>query len=241
MYLLDNKGLFKFIFMDKLQLKPIDLGSNPYSLGRPFAEDIYIEKTFLKFKEKYGIVNAIETGTHIGATFIWLYNNFDNVYTCEIDEKFYQLACKFIFGYENEDDRFHKEIINPPDMGKMVMKNIDTVNFMKEICPTLTGESIFFLDAHWESYCPLLDELSAISEADLKPAVIAIHDFKTDHPTVLGYDTYNEQEYDLDWIKPSIDRIYGANWSFEYNTPEEAKGTSRGIIYIKREDDQHIN
>lgn len=227
--------------MRKLQLSPIDLGSTTYVLGKPFAEDTYIEKAFLKFKEKYGIVNAIETGTHIGATFIWLYNNFDNVYTCEIEEKYYQMACSFIFGRESEDDYFEKEIINPPSLGKMVIKNVDTVNFIKEICSKLTGESIFFLDAHWQSYCPLLDELKAISEANLKPAVIAIHDFKTDHPTALGYDTYNDQPYDLDWIKPSIDRIYGANWSFEYNTPEEAKGASRGIIYIKREDDQDIN
>ena len=220
--------------MKKLELSPIDLGSNQYFLGKPFAEDVYIEKAFLKFKEKYGIVNAIETGTHIGATFIWLYNNFDNVYTCEIDENFYQTACAFIFGRTNEEERFEKEIVNPPSLGKIVMKNIDTVDFMKEICPKLTGESIFFLDAHWESYCPLLDELKAISEAGLKPAVIAIHDFKTDHPTVLGFDTYNDQEYDLDWIKPSIDSIYGDNWSFEYNTPEDATGALRGIIYIKR-------
>ena len=219
----------------------MDLGSNPYVLGKPFAEDIYIEKAFSKFKEKYGIVNAIETGTHIGATFIWLYNNFDNVYTCEIDEKFYQLACSFIFGREREDDYFENEIVNPPGLGKIVMKNIDTVDFMKEICPKLRGESIFFLDAHWESYCPLLDELKAISEAKLKPAVIAIHDFKTDHPAVLGYDTYNDQEYVLDWIKPSIDCIYGDNWSFEYNTPEAAAGALRGVIYIKREADQNIN
>lgn len=227
--------------MKKLELSAIDLGSTQYLLGKPFAEDTYIEKAFLKFKEKYGIVNAIETGTHIGATFIWLYNNFDNVYTCEIEETYYQIACSLIFGREHENEIFYKEIINPPEMGEMVIKNIDTVNFIKEICPKLTGESIFFLDAHWQSYCPLLDELKAISETNIKPAVIAIHDFKTDHPDILGYDTYNNQPYNLDWIKPSIDNIYGDNWSFEYNTPEEATGALRGIIYIKREVDQNIN
>lgn len=216
----------------------MDLGSHPYVLGKPFAEDTYIEKAFLKFKKKYGIVNAIETGTHVGATFIWLYNNFDNVYTCEIKEEYYQIACSLIFGRISEDEHFENEIVNPPSLGKMMMKNIDSVDFMKEICPKLTGESIFFLDAHWKSHCPLLDELKAISEANLKPAVIAIHDFKTDHPDVLGYDVYNGRSYDLDWIKPSIDRIYGANWSFEYNAPEEATGALRGIIYIKREDGQ---
>lgn len=211
---------------------------NKYILGKPFAGDIYIEKTFLRLKKQYNIVNAIETGTHIGATFIWLYNNFDKVYTCEIDKDYYQISCALIFGHQNEGNEFPIEIVNPPNKGEMVMKNVDSITFIREVCPILIEESIFFLDAHWYSYCPLLDELKAISEADLKPAVIAIHDFKTDYPAVLGYDVYNDQPYDLAWIKPSIDSIYGSAWSFEYNTPKTATGALRGIVYIKREVNQ---
>jgi SAM-dependent methyltransferase len=218
------------ITFQKQQENPI----TSYILGKPFTGDIYIEKAFLKLKKQYNIVNVIETGTRIGATFAWLYNHFDHVYTCEIDEKYYQIACALIFGSHTNANNFPQEIVNPPNMGEMVMKNMDTVTFLKEVCTNLNGESIFFLNAHCLNNSPLLDELKAISDAKLKPAVIVIPDFKTDHPAILGFNTYDNLACDLPWIKPSIDSIYGADWSFSYNTPKAATGALRGIIYIER-------
>ncbi|MDB5122407.1 MAG: hypothetical protein JWP94_536 [Mucilaginibacter sp.] len=203
-----------------------------YVLASPFAGDTFIAEAFLKFKEDYNIVNAIETGTHIGSTFEWLYDNFDKVYTCELDKTFFQIACKLLFRKYDDSYQFPESIIDPPDMGEMIMKNGDSVSFINEIAPILTGESLFFLDAHWNSYCPLLDELAAIASAHIKPAVIAIHDFKTRHPEILGYDCYNGQPYDLDWITPSINLIYGNDWHYEYNTPQKTTGAMRGIVYI---------
>ena len=69
-------------------------------------------------------------------------------------------------------------------------------------------DTIFFLDAHWNDYLPLLEELEAINRFDLHP-VIAIHDFK--EPTgQLGYDSYNGHDICLSYIKEKLDAIYRA-------------------------------
>jgi hypothetical protein len=116
----------------------------------------------------------------------------------------------------------------------LLICNQDSVLFINEIIPALEGESMFFLDAHWYDWCPLEDELLAIASHGLKPAVIAIHDFKTDHPELLGYDIYKGRPFELEWVTPLLDRIYGPDWTYEYNVPESTAGARRGIIYIKR-------
>ena len=215
----------------------LSLKSNPMQL--PFAGDIFINERFLSLKKKYNIVNAIETGTYIGATFIWLYNNFDNIYSCELNPTYYQIACKIIFGQTRNSihENYPSLMNNPEEMGTLVIANQGSIDFINHIAPSLIGESLFFLDAHWYDYCPLQDELLAIANQGLKPAVIAIHDFKTDHPDELGYDIYKSQPLELEWILPHIKKIYGNNWSYEYNIPDKSVGAMRGIIYIKRKDD----
>jgi len=88
---------------------------------------------------------------------------------------------------------------------------------------------LFFLDAHWDDYCPLLDELKLIADNNLEP-VIAIHDFKVPDCPLLGFDSYKGQDYDFDWIKPSIEKIYPDGYVVEYNN--EAEGAKRGVIFI---------
>src|SRR5690606_9109664 len=65
----------------------------------------------------------------------------------------------------------------------------------------------FFLDAHWEDFNPLLDELSIIAKYGFKP-IIAIHDFKVPGRPELGFDTYKDIIYEWDWIKDSIEEIF---------------------------------
>ena len=96
------------------------------------------------------------------------------------------------------------------------------MEFIRSIADTLEGETIFFLDAHWYCRCPLLEELEAIASHGLQPAVIAIHDFKTDHPDELGFDFCTGQPFTLDWSRPSVEKIYGDDWSHEYNVPSRA-------------------
>jgi hypothetical protein len=102
---------------------------------------------------------------------------------------------------------------------------------MPEILKNYLGDNyLFFCDSHWGPNNPLLEELKIIKAAGHKPHII-IHDFKVPGHPELGYDTYNGQDYEFDWIKAGIEEIYGTDgYGIKYNS--DAIGAKRGIIYI---------
>ncbi len=62
--------------------------------------------------------------------------------------------------------------------------------------------TLFFLDAHWGEYWPLLDELKEIVK--LGKAIIVIDDFKVPNHTELGYDSYGGNENSLEYIEKTL-------------------------------------
>lgn len=96
----------------------------------------------------------------------------------------------------------------------------------------VNNNTLFFLDAHWGSHCPLKDELKVIAKHGLRP-VIAIHDFYVPGEHGLAFDSYNGQALTFDWLGPVFDEIYGANgYHYYYNSEAESTEIKVGIIYI---------
>jgi hypothetical protein len=190
-----------------------------------FNGDHFIAGEFLRLRDKYKLTAAVETGSYEGDTTLWLARHFAKVATCELAPD------KFSFC----QDRFAREKLSvslyPGSSDKLLPAIIADL--------ALGHDTMFFLDAHTsgfvEGYCPLIQELRAIATAKLRP-VIAIHDFQ--EPTrTLGWDTYNGQDYTLEWIAPHLDVIYGAGrWSHYHNTPDRAAGARRGIVYVEPAD-----
>jgi len=181
-----------------------------------FNGDTFVNEEFLSLKEKYNIKYAIETGSCFYSTTEWLGENFDFVYTCEINYDFAK------FGE-------HK-ILNKTNVTSVIG---DSVEFIKFLRLPKEGRALFFLDAHWGDVCPLLDELTAISEKQTDtPPVIVIHDFYTGNEE-LGYDSYHAQPFTFEWIEPYINKIaenFGCEYTYYFN--EKAIGAKRGVIYI---------
>jgi hypothetical protein len=189
-----------------------------------FNDDTFIPQEFLKLKDKFLIKNAVETGTCEGETTKWLANNFDNVFTIEINTDFLAKAknncanltnINFLFG---DSSILIKDVIN-------IVKNERT---------------IFFLDAHWGDYCPTAVELIEIKNMNIKP-IIVIHDFYVpgkSHPEGMhnighpgwGWDYYPNFKYNWESIEKYIIDIYGTDYEYYYN--EEVNGMRRGCIYI---------
>jgi len=96
------------------------------------------------------------------------------------------------------------------------------------LIPSLERPLFFYLDAHWEKYWPLLDELQVIADNGVQP-IIVIHDFFVPGSN-LGFDKYDGQRLDFEYIEPSLQKIYGNNFTYEYN--RYATGARRGIIYV---------
>lgn len=186
-----------------------------YEQNRKGFEGDTILKEFVEniIKEN-GIKKVLEGGTYLGSTTKLFSEMVDRVDTIEIRKDYYDTAEEYLKDYKN-----------------IILFHGSTLDIMPELLKKYADDKyLFFCDSHWGSHNPLLEELGIIANAGHKPYII-IHDFKVDNHPELGYDSYNGQDYEWDWIKESIENIYGKNgYKKEYNS--EAAGAKRGIIFV---------
>lgn len=175
-----------------------------------FNDDHFLEKKFIEIRDTHNIKTVIETGTFYANTTKWLAANFEQVYTCEIDAKTYEVAKKELQGLDNVTHAL-----------------ADSRQFLKDVLPKMDEQFIIFLDAHWFEN-PLREEIELLAQFEKKPILI-IHDFKVPGKP-FGYDTYPGITYDFAYILPSIEKVYGDKFKYEYNT--QATGAKRGCIFI---------
>lgn len=185
---------------------------------QPFAGDVSVCETVAELARKHRIASIIETGTYHGATTRFLAGLGVPVLTVESDRENFAQACVNLADVRNAT----------PVLGSSAVLLPDLIEHSKR--PIL-----FFLDAHWGKSWPLLDELAMISlEHGTERSVIVIHDFKVPG-TDLGYDTYDGQDLDLEYVEDAINAIYCRHrkgWSVSYNAPQTAQGLRRGVAYF---------
>lgn len=184
-----------------------------------FEGDTIARDKFKSIVTENKIHTIVETGTYRAATTLHFAEWAKQVHTVEVDKENFEYSKNILEGKENVKLHFgSSEKIMTSILGSMNLKS------------TKKNNVLFFLDAHWNAFNPLLDELKTIAIYGLKP-IIAIHDFKVPGHPELGFDTYGKIIYEWDWIKSSIEKIYGIDgYITEYNS--EATGAKRGIIYI---------
>ena len=184
----------------------------------PFNGDTFVCKEFLKLKEKFNLNVAVETGSCLYSTSKWLGENFPNVYTIELSEEYSKHGIHKVAGMLNVHTYLG-----------------DSVQNLQRLTDVLTQDdrAIFFLDAHWGENCPLLQELDVLTKIKTNlPPLIAIHDFFTGDEK-LGWDEYNGQRFDYQWIEPKVKALesaFNCSYSHYYNT--EAENGMRGVIYL---------
>lgn len=184
-----------------------------------FEGDTIMRNRIAEIIKEKNLNRVIETGTFLGGTTKIFADMVAKVDTIELSDEYFAKATNYLNGIDNVT--MHKGSSE---------KVLDAI--LSEVNPkSPTKNNIFcFLDAHFNEYNPLLDELAVIAKHKLKP-VIAIHDFKVPNRPDLGFDVYENIIYQWNWIEESIERIYGAGkYVVEYNS--EATGAKRGIIYI---------
>jgi hypothetical protein len=181
----------------------------------PFNGDTHLCEWVKDLATKHKMEYAIELGTCLGGTTIFLAEQFETVATAEINVDFAKIA----------HDRFaHYGVKN------IELYVMDSRKALPEMLKT-NKLCLVWLDSHWGSDNPLLDELAIIAASGIKP-VLMIHDFKVpDHPE-LGFDSYGGQDYEWSWIEKSIEAIYGVDgYTKTYNS--EAVGAMRGVVVIE--------
>jgi predicted O-methyltransferase YrrM len=141
------------------------------------------------------IGSVVETGTYLGATTGWVASEHPTlpVYTCEIDPEFLGRARRRLWRLRNvrsthaSSERFVHRLL---EGGRLM------------------GIPLFFLDAHWQRYWPLRDELGVLAVSG-KPAVIVIDDFRVPDRPEFGFDTWEtedgKQVCDFDLVAECLD------------------------------------
>ena len=176
--------------------------------------DTFACKEFLNLKEKFNIETAVELGSCVMGTTKWLGENFQNVLTVEISERFRNIGLERIKGLKNISSYLG-----------------DSVKMLPTMLSLCNNRTLIFIDSHWQTL-PLFDELKIIKASGLIPC-IAVHDcFVPDEPA-LGYDTCEGVSISYANMKPYLDDIYGDDgYVYHYNSDAESTEVKRGIIYI---------
>jgi predicted O-methyltransferase YrrM len=187
-------------------------------MTRGAIEDKFAYEELKKLINKYGITKIIETGTYHGWSTKKLSEFGIPVFSIEVSQENYNIAKKNI-----------------------LESNIENVNLIlgssSEILNEILHEGeenvLLFLDAHWHNYWPIHDELIVCINKKIKPIII-IHDFfvpdNIGNPK-FGFDRYNQQNLDFDYIKEYINKIYDED-GFNYHYTDQIDCVDSGLIYI---------
>jgi hypothetical protein len=166
----------------------------------PFNSDKIVEKEIIKLKELFNIKAVVETGTYFGVTTKFFCENFDLVYGIELNDN-----------YANKT----RDLCRDHNNLNLVIDS--SVNFLNNELKSL-GEKfetiLFYLDAHWDDYWPLIDEIKAISKNYYDKAIIVIDDFYVPNRN-FQYDTYHNQICNYDYIVNDLNNCY-SDYSYYY-------------------------
>jgi len=204
--------------MDHVELKPYPFPAGmaiprlmPYQ-EYPWNGDGYLAAEVLRLKHAHNIMSAIETGTCLGSTTLWLHEHFANVDTAEINMDYAAIAIER-FNMLPKGHGLTTHVMESPEMLRSV------------------SAGLYFLDAHWLEHCPLLNELVAIANAEVRPCII-IHDFQVPG-TKFGFDRMSDgHPFNLDLITSYLDDIYEEG-GWEHTYPTKVEGANRGWISVE--------
>jgi predicted O-methyltransferase YrrM len=181
-----------------------------------FNNDSVVSDTVVKLVKDLNIDCIIETGTFRGTTTAFLSETFPNIdiYTIEVDYNMYIQAEANLKPYTNI---------------KLLYGSSEKV--LEALLPQLKDKRIlFYLDAHWEEYWPLLDEFEAIRKTAKDNCCIVIDDFKVPFRQ-FQHDTYEQQPLDIDYIEEKMNEVYTTPFYF-FNDRSTRQPRAVGKIYI---------
>jgi hypothetical protein len=206
-YIIDfgSKEFNNQFYQDKISEIPFN--SNPFNCA------IEMSVFFQYLKNVLHIDTVFETGTLVGHTSRYFGSLFKTVHTVEISKEYYLKAKDFLSSFSNVNVHFG----NSPDV-------------LRQILPSLKDRSIvFYLDAHWEDYWPLLDELDEISKTHRDNCIIVIDDIMVPGRQDIKFDSYNGIGCSYEYVKSKLDLIFSL-YSIHYLIPKDLQYRAKLVI-----------
>jgi predicted O-methyltransferase YrrM len=193
----------------------------------PFHNDTKLQQLILSSIRFFNVQTFLETGTFRGDSTIWLSEEMPdlNIVSVELEQFFYKHALKRVSRLQNQN---RIRLINKDS--SIAVKECFKTGILKE--PTM-----FWLDAHWNEYWPLVDEITEIVRS-ARSSIILIDDFKVPFNPELEYDSYGGTENSIEYIGSFLgdsiardrDLLY-PNYSFQ-NSKSTTKLKQRGYVAI---------
>jgi hypothetical protein len=162
----------------------------------------------------------VETGTHTGQTIFKMEEYFDNLFTVECSEYY----------YNHTKEEYSGNKIN------FILGDSSVV--FGTLLPTIEDKCIFFLDGHYSSGptgrgnkdCPLLEEITHIANLFKNDAIIIIDDYRL-------FGLSEETGCAEDWSEISKDKILdilSSRINKSYHLDSEVAKDDRLVIHINR-------
>lgn len=161
-----------------------------------FNSDSKVCEEIIKLRDLFKIKCVVETGSYEGNTTRFLGENFEKVLSVEITDHFLEISKKKCHDLKNVQ----------------IFKNSSQI-FLSEILPSIEKEFktiMFYLDAHWENYWPLQDEILEISKNLKNRAIIIIDDFYVPNRN-FQFDSYHDTKCDFSFVENEINLCYDEN------------------------------
>jgi predicted O-methyltransferase YrrM len=175
-------------------------------------DDTYLKEKIQEIIKNYNINTIIETGINNGDSTIEFSKMVEKVIGIDIMESCIHTTYEKLEKHSIQNVELY--IGNSPEILSKIIPSIDVDN------------TIFFFDAHWYDYWPIIDEIEKIPK---NKGIIIVHDFFVPNNTDLGYDVYKNIKFDYEYIKNALN-----DWSpthrVEYNS--KANGSCRGVGFI---------
>lgn len=180
------------------------------------------------------ITSFVETGTYMGDSTAYVASRWNNlqIFSCEINDDFFALS-------KHRLKRFRNVELSLASSEEFIMNLVENKR--------LGNLPLFFLDAHWHDYWPLVDEIAAISSSR-STAIVIVDDFEVPGRPEFSYcvgggsesfsgrTVIDQRVCGLDLIKPKMIRSNTYNALFPSYTRENAfpggTGTLTGHIVI---------
>ena len=192
-------------------MEDIDI-NKPHPKYGDFPIDTYFIKRIQEIVKEYGITTIVETGVDKGCSTVFFAQTVEKVYGIEILQNSIDFATNRLADYGLTNYELIKG--NSPIVLLSLMHKLDV------------SKTLFFLDAHWQAYWPLLDEIDTISRGK---GVLVIHDAQVpDHPE-FGFDTWNGNALNYEYVKEALQR-WSPTHKVEYSLKYDYN--PRGTMYV---------
>jgi len=171
---------------------------------------------FTYIEEEYNIRTVIETGTFKANTTVFFASTFDTVHTVEVNPEFYAESKQTLQQFPNVQCHLGSSPI-----------------ILRKILPSLANERVlFYLDAHWYTDWPLLDELREIRRTHKNNCIIVIDDFKVPGRNDIPYDTHMGNDYSFEYVQKHLHRIFN-EYTVHYLIPKDVNARAKFVAIPK--------